>query len=145
MRYIVITLLVAASFLAGCASLQNAGTAEYSIRPFVVDANAGTVACCEVLVRNGKEVASVKAHISRQGDNYTVDLDEQGVRAFRGQEIAAGVTQSAIDVAAKAAVAAALAPIAPAVIPAAGAALSAPGLGAAAVGAGAVMAIGGAE
>ena len=130
---------VAMSVLTGCASLQNAGTAEYSVKPFVIDAKAGTVACCEVMVRNGKEIASVKAHVQKQGDSYTVDLEEQGVQAFQGQTIAAGVTQAAIDAAAKAAVAAALAPVLPALLPAAGAALQSGGLSAAAVGAGAVI------
>jgi len=125
--------------LSGCASLQNAGTAEYSVKPFVIDAKTGAIACCEVVVKNGKEIANVKAHIQKQGDNYTVDLEEQGVMAFQGQAIAAGATKDAIDAVAKAAAAAALAPFLPALLPAAGAALTSGGLPAAAVGAGAVI------
>jgi len=122
-----------AAVLAGCASLNNAGTAEYSVKPFTD--SAGAVTCCEVSVKNGKEIASLEAHVSKQGDNYTVDLKEQGVMAFQGQQIAAGATQSAIEAAARLAVAAALGPIMPSLLPAAGAALASPGVGAAAVGA----------
>lgn len=125
--------------LAGCASLQNAGTARYSVKPFVVNSGTGAIACCEVVVENGKEISNLKAHIQKQGDNYTVDLEEQGVMAFQGQAIAAGATKEAIDGAAKAAAAAALAPVIPLLLPAAGAALASPGVGAAAVGAGAVI------
>jgi hypothetical protein len=131
-----IVLVIACLFavvLSGCASLNNAGTAEYSVKPFTD--SAGAITCCEVSVKNGKEIASLEAHISKQGDNYTVDLKEQGVMAFQGQQIAAGATQSAIDAAARIAVAAALAPIMPSLLPAAGAALASPGIGAAALGA----------
>lgn len=134
-RLFAIVLLAA---LAGCASLNNAGTAKYTVRPFLDQ--SGGAHCCEVRVVNGKEIASLEAHISKQGDNYTVDLKEQGVQAFAGQAIAAGATQAAIDAAAKAAAAAALAPVIPLLLPAAGAALTAPGIGAAAVGAAGVVA-----
>lgn len=123
--------------ISGCASLQYAGNASYSVQPFKDD--SGATLCCAVNVHNGKEIASLEAHITKKGDDYTVDLKEQGVAAFQGQQIAAGATQAAIDAAAKAAVAAALAPILPALAPVAGAALASPGLGAAAVGAAAVV------
>jgi len=123
--------------LSACASLQYAGNASYSVKPFKDD--AGATICCAVDVHNGKEIANLEAHISKDGDNFTVDLKEQGVAAFQGQQIAAGATKEAIDAAAKAAVAAALAPVLPALAPAAGAALASPGLGAAAVGAAAVV------
>ena len=86
--------------LTGCASIQNAGTAEYTVRPF--KDSLGGVVCCEVQVRNGKEIANLEAHISKQGDNYTVDLKEQGVAAFKGQELNAGVIKAAVDAAVKA-------------------------------------------
>ena len=119
--------------LSGCTSLQYAGTASYSVKPFA-DAK-GVMQCCAVEVHNGKEIANLEAHIVKTGDNYTVDLKEQGVIAFQGQAIAAGATRDAITEAAKVGVAAALAPVIPLLIPAVGGVLAAPGIGAAAVGA----------
>lgn len=127
--FIIIALLA----LAGCASLNNAGTADYQVRPFL-DA-AGAPHCCEVSVRNGKEIASVKARIEKRGDDYTVEIEQQGVQAFAGQAIVAGATKDALEAAARAAVASALAPL----LPAASAALASGGLPAAALGAGAVV------
>lgn len=83
-----------AAALSGCASLRNAGTADYTVRPFAAD---GRVICCEVHVRNGKEMDSLRAHITRDGDRYTVDLEQSGVRAFDGQAIAAGVVSEAVS------------------------------------------------
>lgn len=40
--------------LTGCASVQNAGTAEYSVKPVVIGEKT---VCCEVTVRNGKNDA----------------------------------------------------------------------------------------
>lgn len=119
--------------LTGCASIQYAGTAAYSIKPFTDE--TGKVICCAVDVKNGKEIANLEAHVSKQGDDYTVDLKEQGVAAFAGQAIAAGATKEAIDGAVKAALAVALAPA----IPALGASLAAPGLGAAIAGGAGVL------
>jgi hypothetical protein len=119
-----------ALLLTACPSLQYAGNASYSVKPFT-DSN-GQVVCCAVDVRNGKEIANLEAHVTKQGDNYTVDLKEQGVAAFAGQKIAAEAFTSAVTEATKAAVAAVLAPLLPALAPA----LVAPGLGAAALGAG---------
>jgi hypothetical protein len=133
----ILMILLASTVLYGCASLQYAGNASYSVQPFKDD--QGATICCAVNVHNGKEIANLEAHISKDGDKYTVDLKEQGVAAFQGQQIAAGATQAAIDAAAKAAVAAALAPLLPALAPAAGAALASPGVGAAALGAAAVI------
>ncbi|MBK8399977.1 MAG: hypothetical protein IPL29_02565 [Propionivibrio sp.] len=42
-----------ALLLSGCASLQNAGTAEYSVKPFVD--TAGRVLCCDVTVKTAKK------------------------------------------------------------------------------------------
>lgn len=82
---------------AGCASLQHAGMAEYSVKPVIVE---GKAICCEVSVKNGKEYASLKAHVQKTGDDYSVDLDEQTVSAFPGQTAAAGIAGKAIDAAA---------------------------------------------
>lgn len=130
MKPIILLLLV---LQAGCASLDNAGVASYSVKPFITA--DGAAHCCEIVVRNGKEIATLEAHIAKRGDDYTVDLTEHGVQAFAGQAIAAGASQAALDSAVKAAMAAALAPFLPALIPAAGAALSSPGIGAALTGA----------
>ena len=71
------------ALLAGCASLNNAGTAKYSVEPIITD--AGPI-CCRVLVENGKEYAVLKAHVERRADgSYVVDLDERTVKAFEGQ------------------------------------------------------------
>lgn len=124
-----IILLLAIGILAGCASLQNAGTAEYSVKPFV-DTKTGDTTCCEVLVKNGKEIAGVKALIQKQGESYTVYLEETGVKAFEGQAISAGAMKTAVEAAARAAAAAVLGATAPALLPAGAAALALPGLGA---------------
>lgn len=137
---IIIALAAVALLLPGCASLQYAGVASYTVKPFAD--KGGNVLCCEVAVQNGKEIANLEAHIVKTPDGgYTVDLKEVGVAAFKGQEIVAGATKEAVADAVKVGVAAALAPVIPALLPAAGAALSAPGLGAAAVGAGATVGV----
>lgn len=120
--------------LTGCTSLQQAGTASYTIRPMLID---GRTVCCEVAVVNGKQYASLDATLVKSGDDYTVTLSERGVEAFRGQEIAAGAAKSAAGVAGKAVAIGGAVLIAPIAAPAIGAMLAAPGLGAAAVGAGA--------
>jgi hypothetical protein len=71
--------------LTGCASLQNAGVSEYNVRPFIT---ASGPVCCEVVIKNGKELESLKARIVKQGDDFILDISIQGVTAFRGQEIA---------------------------------------------------------
>ena len=79
------TLIIACvlALLAGCASLNNAGTAKYSVEPIITD--SGPI-CCRVLVENGKEYATLKAHVERRVDgSYVVDLDEKTVKAFEGQ------------------------------------------------------------
>lgn len=93
-------LMCLALLMAGCSSLDHAGTAEYSIKPFVVDAAAGKLACCEITVKNGKEIASLEAEIRKTGDDFVVILKEQGVVAFRGQEISAGAAKTTAESAA---------------------------------------------
>lgn len=121
--------------LPGCASLQGAGNASYRIQPMLLD---GKAVCCEVAISNGKQYASLDALVVKSGDNYTVQLSERGVEAFRGQEIAAGASTQLVTTAGKAAAVAVLAPALPALLPGAAAALASPGIGAAAVGAGAL-------
>jgi len=86
-----------AIILFGCTSLQSAGVADYSVRPIVIGEKT---VCCEVIVKNGKEYASLKARIEKTGDNYRVELEEQSVQAFAGQAhaadtVAAGITSAA--------------------------------------------------
>lgn len=138
MKKIIIFLLFLNLF--GCASLQNAGTARYKIEPFVNNVTGETV-CCVVTVSNGKEISNLVAHMEKKGNDYSIDLNEQGIKAFEGQAIAAGAMKEAIDDAVKASVAASLAPVLPMLAPAAGAALASPGIGAAAIGAGTVIGI----
>lgn len=135
----IITLLLMVIALSGCASLQNAGSSAYTLKPFITNPQTGATVCCEVTVSDGKERASLTLNISKVGENYYFSMDEKGVAAFQGQEIAAGATKDAIASAAKTAALAILAPIIPSLLPAAGAALSSPGIGAAAVGAGAAL------
>ena len=85
----------AIGLLTGCASLNNAGTAKYSVEPIITD--SGPI-CCRVLVENGKEYASLKAHVERKPDgSYIVDLDERTVKAFEGQAKTAGAVKAATD------------------------------------------------
>ena len=116
--------LICVLTLAGCASIEHAGNAEYSVEPFVTP--GGAAVCCRVSVKNGKEIAYLEAHIEKTGDNYKVDLVEKGVKAFEGQALAAQVFGATLSAAQRAALAVILAPLAPAVIPTVGAALARP-------------------
>ena len=94
------TLIIACvlALLAGCASLNNAGTAKYSVEPIITD--SGPI-CCRVLVENGKEYAILKAHVERRADgSYVVDLDERTVKAFEGQAKTADTVKTATEAAA---------------------------------------------
>lgn len=128
---VAIRLMIAAVFLAlsGCASLQHAGTASYSMKPVLVN---DKLVCCEVTINNGKQYARLDATLTKTGDDYAVTLSERGVEAFRGQEIAA----DAVSITSKAAVKAAAIGGAVLVAPIAGAALMSGTTGAAAVGVG---------
>lgn len=129
-----IIILVIGLLLGGCTSLQQAGTASYSVKPFMVGDQA---VCCEVTISNGKEIALLDATVIKRGDDYEVRLHEEGVVAFEGQRIAAGAAKSVTAAAAKAAAIGGAVLIAPIVAPAAGAALVSGTAGAAVVGAGA--------
>lgn len=86
-------LLVPALFLGGCASLQDAGVAQYSLAPYT-DAS-GQQKCCSLNVTNGKNVGQVKAHI--KGPDYEITLEEVGVDAAHSQAIAAGAATGAVE------------------------------------------------
>ena len=95
-------ILIPAAMLAvsGCASLQYAGVAAYTVRPFGV---GGQLVCCEVQIRNGKEIASLDATVEKTGGDYRVSLRQRGVQAFEGQAISAAALEKSIDAAVRAA------------------------------------------
>ena len=81
--------------LPGCAALTNAGHADYALEPIITDNGA---VCCKVQIKNGKEYATLKAHVERRADgSYVVDLDETAVAAFKGQESSASTAKAGID------------------------------------------------
>lgn len=128
-----------AVFLSGCTTLQYAGNATYTVAP-VITPN-GDAVCCAVTVHNGKEIGYLEAHITKDGDKYTVDLKESNVQAFEGQRIVSGAVKDAIEDVARAAAMSAITPLIPALVPLAGAALASPGIGAAAAGAAGAIAV----
>ncbi len=92
----VLILAILARLLGACSSLQPAGMAEYTVKPMVIDKQT---VCCEVSVKNGKEYASLKAKVIKKGDDYSVELEEQAVSAFAGQQKAAETVGKAIETA----------------------------------------------
>lgn len=88
--------------LTGCASLNYAGVAEYDLTP-TFSQKSHTFEGYALRVRNGKEIASVKATMVKKGNNFTLTLKELGVKAFQGQAIAAGAANSLASNAVKAA------------------------------------------
>jgi hypothetical protein len=125
-------LAIAAMALAmtGCASLQDAGIAEYTVTP--VFSKSGPPAY-KVSIVNGKQIATLDAKITKQDQNYTVSLHEVGIEAFKGQQISAQALQSAVHAAVVSALIGAGIMAAPAAAPLIGA-MGASGLGAAALG-----------
>lgn len=99
--------LIAVLTLSGCYALRDAGTARYRIRPYVD--GQGATQCCEVLVENGKEMASLEASFIRRADgSCELTLRETGVQAFEGQRAAAesmrGIIAETVTSAVKAAI-----------------------------------------
>jgi len=115
--------------LSGCASLNFAGNASYSVEPFLI--GPGNAVCCKVLIQDGKERASLDLHVVKDGDKYDITLSEKQVTAFAGQQIAANAGIANAEIAAKAATAVILAPLAPALIGSGGVGAAAAGAGAA--------------
>ena len=103
------TLMLSLLPLAACSSLQNAGMAEYTVKPMVIDKQT---VCCEVSVKNGKEYASLKAKVVKNGDDYSVELEEQAVQAFAGQQKAADTFGKAVETAGTLGTAVLVAPVA---------------------------------
>ncbi len=56
------------------------GVQQLQIRQ-VIDANGKTG--FDITVKNGKEVALVKAHLEKKGEDFTIDLEEAGRSGFR--------------------------------------------------------------
>lgn len=71
--------------LAGCASVQQAGVASYSVKPMRLD---GETVCCEIEVANGKEYAALDLKFKRTEAGFEFELRERGVAAFAGQALA---------------------------------------------------------
>lgn len=124
--------------LAGCASLSDTGITQFTAKPFVDPVSKSTL-CCEVSYIGGKEIASAHALMIKKGNDYSISIDEQGVKAFQGTAIAANAAQTTVANAAKVGTAIALAPLAPAALAGAGALAATGGAGAAIVGGAAVL------
>lgn len=126
--------IAAIAALASCASQQYAGVSEYGVKSFK-DENKQTQ--YEFYARNGKELAHVDATLIKNADgSIAFKITEDGVTAFRGQEISANAATGAVSTAAKSTAAIMIAPIAlPAIGAVAGGLAATGGLGAAAVGA----------
>ncbi|MDE2097804.1 MAG: hypothetical protein KGL39_11195 [Patescibacteria group bacterium] len=136
MRHIIIALSLLA--LSACASLSDTGITQFTAKPFVDPVSKSTL-CCEVSYIGGKEIASAHALMIKKGNDYSISIDEQGVKAFQGAAIAANATQTTFADAAKVGTAIALAPMAPAALAGAGALAATGGVGAAIVGGAAVL------
>lgn len=103
--------------LSGCASQRYAGVAGGEVEPVAV---GDKLIGYRVTVYNGKEINSLHARLVKTADSFTLELDENGVTAFKGQEISAAAAKSAATTTAKAAAALI---VGPAVLPAAAAAI----------------------
>lgn len=131
MKYATLLAALLALFLQGCTSLNSAGTASYTVKPFMVGDRA---VCCEITIHNGKEIALLDATVIKKGDDYTVRLYEEGVVAFEGQRVAAGAAKTAASAAVKAAAIAGAVVAAPVIGAVAGTAAASGTAGAVAVG-----------
>lgn len=84
------TLLIAPLLLTGCASW---GTSHYEVSPFILE---GKQTCCKIAIDNGKEIGQLKARFKKNGDNWDIYLEEEGVKAFQGQAIAADLIKDVV-------------------------------------------------
>lgn len=105
MKYSVLLAALLAIFLSGCASVRDAGVASYHIK----------TADAEITVHNGKEMDFLEASLEKTGNDYRFHIRQEGVKAFRGQELAAHAATSTAIAGAKAATAVLVAPAAAAV------------------------------
>ena len=61
-----------------CLSGCMAGISKYTVEPFY-DADAKAMVCCRASVTSGKNIGTVTAHIIKDGNNFTVDLQESAI------------------------------------------------------------------
>lgn len=95
--------LLAALLTALCLSGCYAGIVKYNVRPFMLN---GALVCCEANVISGKNVGSVVAHVTKTGDNFTLDLTEDNVNSSASisaataavSDVAKAVSNTAITV-----------------------------------------------
>lgn len=73
--------------LAGCASIDNAGHASYTVRSF--KGPDGSVACCELEVKDGKEYSGRNIGFQTNGSGAVFQVHEGESKAFKGQAIGA--------------------------------------------------------
>ena len=68
-------LICLVALLAGCA-----GISTYSIRPFY-DPDLRTLVCCQALITNGKNLATLEVDAQKTGNDYHFVFKETGVSA----------------------------------------------------------------
>ena len=68
-------LICLVALLAGCA-----GISTYSIRPFY-DPDLRTLVCCQALITNGKNLATLQVTAKKSGNDYDLTFSETGVSA----------------------------------------------------------------
>lgn len=74
----IVSLFVALS-ITSCVNLY-AGIAQYNVKTFYSE-DTKKMECCTVQVTSGKNAGSIVAHITKDGNNFTVDLNEQAVNS----------------------------------------------------------------
>lgn len=82
--------LIPLAMLTGCASW---GTSHYAVEPFYLE---GKQTCCRIVIDNGKEIGQLKARFKKDGDKWDIYLEEEGVKAFQGQAIAADLIKDVV-------------------------------------------------
>lgn len=90
--------------LGGCVNLY-AGISQAEVKPFY-DADLKQMVCCHAKFTSGKNAGSVVAHIVKNGDDFTVDLNEQQIDGSAGitaanvgiSKVAQAVSDTAITV-----------------------------------------------
>ncbi|HSW19538.1 MAG TPA: hypothetical protein VLJ86_20125 [Ramlibacter sp.] len=79
--------LLAAALLGGCASLDTAGHAAYTVK--AVTTPEGKVTGYELAVKDGKEFEARQISFHAKGDLLGISIVEGESKAFKGQGIAA--------------------------------------------------------
>jgi|ERR1700758_30695 len=76
---LILVLCVIGFFMTGCVNLY-AGITQYQVKTFY-DQKTKQMVCCEANVISGKDAKSVVAHVTKVGNDFTVDLTEQDVNS----------------------------------------------------------------